>query len=234
MKLSKIIINELRKIKSLIVFNPKLKEDIIKRFHLLYHNEFCLGRLHNNTFWMGEPVQKCPLDLWVYQEILYELKPDVIIESGTAGGVTTKFLAAICQMIDKGRIITIDIKDQKNMPIHNRITYLSGSSTSENINRSVKDLMGEAKEVLVILDSDHKKEHVLEELRIYSRFVKIGGYIIVEDSNLNGHPVGPNYGPGPWEAIEEFLAENRTFIIDKSREKYFMTFNPNGYLKRIK
>lgn len=77
-------------------------------------------------------------------------------------------------------------------------------------------------------------EHVLEELRIYSQFVNVGSYVIVEDSNVNGHPVYRDHGPGPMEAIERFLEENDNFVVDKTREKFLITFNPKGYLKRIK
>ena len=87
---------------------------------------------------------------------------------------------------------------------------------------------------MVILDSDHRKPHVLEELRIYGRLVPKGSYVVVEDSNINGHPVFPGYGPGPMEALEEFLAENKDFAIDETMEKHLMTFNPKGYLRKVR
>jgi hypothetical protein len=87
--------------------------------------------------------------------------------------------------------------------------------------------------VIVILDSDHSKEHVLRELMIYSELVSTGSYIIVEDTNMNGHPVAAHSGPGPMEAVSEFLKQNRRFRIDRSREKFLMTFNPMGYLRRV-
>ena len=87
--------------------------------------------------------------------------------------------------------------------------------------------------MLVVLDSDHTRDHVLKEMHIYGPMVTLGSYIIVEDSNLNGHPVNPAAGPGPMEAIDAFLEESDGFVIDATREKYLVSFNPRGYLKRV-
>ena len=87
---------------------------------------------------------------------------------------------------------------------------------------------------MVDLDSDHKKDHVLQELKIWSPFVTTGNYLIVEDTDLNGHPVRPDYGPGPMEALEEFLKENKDFAVDQTREKFLLTFNPRGYLRKTR
>jgi cephalosporin hydroxylase len=86
--------------------------------------------------------------------------------------------------------------------------------------------------VLVILDSNHERDHVLDELRLYGPLVSSGSYLIVEDSNVNGHPVVPAFGPGPSEAIADFLAETDEFSVDATREKFFLTFNPGGYLRK--
>lgn len=187
-----------------------------------------------DTYWMGVPALKCPLDLWVYQEILFETKPDIVIECGTKKGGTSFFLASLCDLMGKGRIVTIDITNFPDKPNHERITYLHGSSTSKEIESKVKDLITEGEKVMVILDSNHRRHHVLDELRIYNKLVTKGNYLIVEDTNINGHPVFCNYGPGPMEAVNIFLKENNDFIIDRSREKFMMTFNPKGYLKKIK
>jgi cephalosporin hydroxylase len=87
--------------------------------------------------------------------------------------------------------------------------------------------------VLVLLDSDHSARHVLAELRAWHSRVPVGSYVIVEDTNVHGHPVMPSHGPGPMEAVDAFLAENDQFVVDESRQKFFMTFNPRGYLKRV-
>ena len=86
---------------------------------------------------------------------------------------------------------------------------------------------------MVSLDSDHSKDHVLVEMRAYAGLVTVGNYMVVEDTNLNGNPVWPEFGPGPKQAVEEFLSDNPCFLIDRGREKFYLTFNPGGYLKKI-
>jgi len=208
------------------------EENFINHFHKLYYESD--EKTWKNTFWLGIPAQKCPLDLWIYQEIIFETKPGIIIETGTANGGSALFLATICDLSGKGEVITIDIESRENKPEHPRIKYFLGSSTSKAIVEGVQSFVRGKDGIMVILDSDHNREHVLKELEIYSKFVTRGGYLIVEDTNLNGYPVEPDFGPGPMEAVEEFLGTNKDFMIDKSREKFYLTFNPNGYLKRTK
>jgi len=179
-------------------------------------------------------TRKCPLDLWIYQEIIFEVKPDVMIECGTANGGSALFLASMCDLVNNGKVITIDIEDKEGRPTHKRIKYLLGSSTSIEVVEQVRKLISDKDKVMVILDSDHSKGHVLSELKIYSKFVTKGSYIIVEDTNINGHPVFSDFGPGPMEAVEEFLKENKDFSVDRSREKFYLTFNPKGFLQKRK
>lgn len=206
-----------------------LSKIIVNRFHKLYYNS---GTFYN-TFWLGTQTLKCPFDLWIYQEIIYELRPDIIIECGTFQGGSALFLASICDLVNNGTILTIDIEKKKDRPQHRRIHYLHGSSTSEDIIEEIKRFIQGSDSVMVILDSNHHKDHVLNELRIYSEFVTPGSYLVVEDTNINGHPVHPDFGPGPMEAIKDFFEENNNFIIDRTKEKFLVTFNPNGYLLKI-
>jgi cephalosporin hydroxylase len=118
-------------------------------------------------------------------------------------------------------------------PSHPRIAYLTGSSTSALIVDQVRTRVAGASRVMVILDSDHKKDHVLDELRLYSPLVTKGSYLIVEDTNINGRPVFPGFGPGPAEAVDDFLSANTAFERDPSRERFLVTFNPGGYLRRV-
>jgi cephalosporin hydroxylase len=201
---------------------------VTEAFHRLYYDT----AVWKDTYWLGVRTQKCPLDLWVYQEILHELRPAAIVECGTAGGGSALFLASICDMLDQGSVITIDITEYPDRPEHPRITYLSGSSTDAQVFEQVERLVAGRAPVLVILDSNHERDHVLDELRLYGPLVSPGSYLIVEDSNVNGHPVVPAFGPGPSEAIADFLAETDEFSVDATREKFFLTFNPGGYLRK--
>lgn len=211
--------------------NP-IFDDFHKAYYYDSDNSMCVK-------WFGIPLaQKCPLDLWVYQEIIYEVKPTVVIETGTGFGGTTMFLAHMLDLLGQGMVISVDsaIVDR---PMHHRISYVAGSSIAQDTIRIVKDLVMSKYRyrqdnitTLVLLDSDTSKDHVLEELRVYSQMVSRGSYIIVCNTNLNGHPVHQEHGPGPMEAVKEFLYNNDRFQVDTSREKYGLTFNPMGYIKK--
>jgi cephalosporin hydroxylase len=209
-------------------------KDVVERFHILFYDAGQLGGTWADTFWLGVKTSKNPLDLWMYQEILYEVKPDVIVECGTYRGGSAFFFASVFDLLGHGQVVTIDVETYSNRPAHPRISYLLGSSTSSDTVGRVEDMLRGKSKVLVILDSDHHKEHVLQEMNIYSRFVSKGSYMVVEDTNTNGHPVYSDFGPGPMAAVGEFMKRNHGFIIDKSREKYLLTFYPNGWLKKIR
>ncbi|MGH2614216.1 MAG: CmcI family methyltransferase [Thermomicrobiales bacterium] len=203
---------------------------LIDRFHALYYDNRV--QTWGETYWLGHHVLKCPLDLWIYQEILHEVRPELIFETGTYRGGSALFLASICDLLGRGEVVTIDSARQKGRPRHRRIAYLTGSSTSRKILRQIRRRAKGKSPILVILDSGHGKDHVLAELNAYAPFVTPGSYLIVEDTNLNGHPVEADHGPGPAEAVAVFLAENDAFVQDDSREKFLLTFNPGGYLRK--
>lgn len=212
-----------------IFFNPKIEKNLIDEFHKFYFYSRVIG----STKWMGIRVLKIPFDLWCYQEIIYEKKPDIIIETGTGDGGTTLFLAQMCELINHGKVVSVDIS-KKIRPKHKRITYLLGSSIAPEIVKKVKSLISIKDKVMAILDSNHTKKYVLEEMKIFGSLVTKGNYLIVEDTNVNGHPVYSDHGPGPMEAVSEFLKTNKKFKIDKEREKFFITQNPDGYLLKTK
>ena len=184
-----------------------------------------------DTRYHGVQILKSPLDLWVYQEILHEHPVDLVVETGTFNGGSALYLAHLMDRLQRGRILSIDIDVRADLPQHPRIEYITGSSTSpDTVERVRRETKGA--EVLVVLDSDHSRAHVLAEMRVYADMVSAGSYLIVEDGNVNGHPVFVDHGPGPQEAIAEFLKERSDFSIDKAREKFLLTMNPNGYLRR--
>lgn len=232
--------NELKIWRSLvrrrIFLSSKNEKEIIKKFHQLYYGpgNVVSGFPWHSTSWLGVRVFKCPFDLWTYQEIIYEKKPDIIVECGTADGGGALFFASMCGLVNNGRVISVDYRPRGNLPKHDRLSYIKGSSISDEVVDRIKKEIKNGERIMAVLDSDHTKDHVLRELAVYGQLVTVGDYLIVEDTNINGNPVAHDFGPGPMEAVKEFLAENNNFISDKSREKYYLSFNPGGYLKRIR
>jgi cephalosporin hydroxylase len=210
---------------------PRVARFLGTQFHKAFYYTAGTWR---DARWLGTPLLKCPLDLWVYQEILCEVRPDVIVESGTYRGGSALFLASVCDLLGHGRVVTIDPHEYGERPQHPRITYVRGSSTAPDTLTQVRARVTGDERGLVVLDSDHAAAHVLEELRMYGPLVAVGSYLIVEDTNVNGHPVVPEHGPGPMEAVEQFLGENPAFTSDRSREKFYLTSNPAGYLRRLR
>lgn len=184
----------------------------------------------NYLTWMGRKVWKCPFDLWLYQEIIHETKPETIIETGTGYGGTAMYLASICDLVYNGKVITIDTDTYDKMPYHSRVEYVVGSSVSEHIVERVKASV--SGRVMVLLDSDHNKGHVLQEMEIYGDLVTQGNYMVVEDSNINGNPVLEGWGEGPTEAIAEYLDTHDEFEVTDIEQKMQLSFNPGGYLRR--
>jgi len=183
--------------------------------------------------YFGVPILKNPVDLLAYQQIMFDLMPDVVVETGTCYGGSALYLAHLCQLLGHGHVFTIDREPRGPLPpVHNRLTYVLGDSVAPATVAQVKQLAA-GRSALVILDSDHACQHVLAEMVAYQELVPRGGYLIVEDTNINGHPIYPGHGPGPWEAVEIFLADfGEEFVIDTTRE-YLTTYNPRGYLRRV-
>lgn len=188
-----------------------------------------------STTWRGVPVTKSPFDLWTYQEIVHELRPAVIVETGTLAGGSALFLADLLELAGgDGRVISVDVYAAPARPEHERITYVTGSSVDPDVVARVRDLVGDAAPVMVLLDSDHSAAHVAGELEAYHDLVTAGSYLVVEDGIVNGHPVEPGFGPGPTEALEPFLAAHPEFEHDPRGDRFGMTFNPGGWLRRVR
>jgi cephalosporin hydroxylase len=219
------------------MLDPSYREStqgIEEAFHVLYYNDF--ENTWETTRFMGTKVLKNPMDLWNIHEIIWEVRPDVIIESGTAYGGSSVYMAHQLDLIGKGHIFSIDIHGLElypNRPPHKRLSYVKGSSTDAALIDSIFSTVSQDQVVLVVLDSDHRRDHVIMELELLGPRVTGGSYLIVEDTNVNSRPVVPEHGPGPAEALEAWLPQHPEFVSDLTRERLHLTFNPGGYLRRI-
>lgn len=179
------------------------------------------------TYWLGKQVAKCPMDLWVYQEIIIETRPEVLIETGASGGGSAFFFATLFDLIGCGHVVTVD-KDcyPELWREHPRITYLVGDSTSEEIAAQMWAAAA-GKRTMVSLDSLHTYAHVSAELALYGECVSPGCYLVVEDTGW-GAP------EEAWanKAAAEFVAQHPGFTVDASKEKHLLTSNRGGWIRR--
>lgn len=207
-----------------------------------------------NFSWLGRPIIQYPQDMIALQEIIWEVKPDIIIETGIAHGGSLIFSASMltlleaCGEIENGQVLGIDIDIREHNkkaieahPLSKKITMLQGSSIDKEMIAKVQEFTQKGKRILVILDSNHTHEHVLAELRAYASLVSLESYCIVfdtiiEDMPEDSFPNRPwNKGDNPKTAVREFLKESSDFVIDKDIEnKILITVAPDGYLKRVR
>lgn len=196
--------------------------------------EIIQKRITGKSAYWGIPTQKNPMDFWVYQEIIHSIKPDFVIEIGNYMGGSALALAHLLDNLGHGKLIGVDVNGSRlaSQAIqHPRITFLEGDAKTTF--PQVKEAVPPTSRVLVIEDSSHEFDHTLEVLRLYSSLVSLDSYLIVEDGICRyGLDVGPS--PGPYEAVLAFLEENDEFEIDQDKEDFVLTWNPCGYLKRIK
>ena len=197
-----------------------------------FHIEYETNRMWERTSWLGVPILKLPFDLWIMQELIFKIKPDYVIETGTAYGGSTLFYSSILRLLGHGKVITVDTEDKCGLK-SDLILKIIGSSIDYAIFKEIREITRDKKNI-VFLDSWHSKDHVLKELGLYSMLIPVGSYIVAEDTHVSGHPVKWKWGEGPYEAVQEFLKHNSDFEIDKECEKLIFTFNPSGYLRRIK
>jgi len=230
------------------------KNKVLQQAWQNFHKEIVKAKYAYNFFWLGVPIIQAPQDLQALQEIVWEVKPDLIIETGIAWGGSLIFSASIlailevCGAIERGEVIGIDIDIRPHNkeailahPLSKKITMFEGSSIDEKIVGQVKERAKNKKGVLVCLDSNHTHAHVLAELKAYAHLVSVGSYCIVGDTGIEDLPEGTTndrpWGKGnnPKTAVWEFLKTHTEFEIDKSIEnKLLITASPDGYLKRVK
>jgi cephalosporin hydroxylase len=199
--------------------------------------------------WLGRPIIQYPQDMIAMQEIIWNVRPELIIETGIAHGGSLIFYASILELIGgNGKIlgIDLDIREHNKIeierhPLAKRITMIQGSSTDEEIMKQVLSFTKGKKPVLVVLDSNHTHAHVLKELECYSPLVTNGSYLVVFDTVVEDMPAGsfPNRpwdkGNNPKTAAREFLKKDNRFVVDKEIEaKLLITVAPEGYLRCVR
>jgi cephalosporin hydroxylase len=209
------------------------QQEIMRLFHDL--------PIWENLRFHNVPIIKNPLDLWMLQQIAFEVRPDFVIETGTwYGGSALYWAHTLNGMgLENARVLTVDIQDLTNEgasshPLWKKyVEFFHGSSTDPKIVSKIAQRVRNRR-VIVNLDSDHSMPHVLQELRMYGPLVSAGSYIAVEDTHLDGVPTHPEQGPGPMAAVVRFLAEggSKEFEQDFTREAMVMTSYPGGWLRR--
>jgi len=204
-------------------------DEVLRLANIIYFKK----KAYERTNWMGVPAAKCPMDMWMYQELMFALKTDLLIETGTLSGGSALFFAQMFELMGRGHVVSVDINLPATLPQHPRITYLQGSSIDANVLEQVAAHTEKARSVTVILDSDHTADYKLKELEAYSKFVSRGNYIIAEDSCFDYYPAWPEYGPGPATAVNEFIENRKNFKIDRFPELHLITFAPQAFLKRL-
>lgn len=200
-----------------------------------------------NFSWMGRPIIQYPQDIIAMQEIIYSIKPDVIIETGIAHGGSLVFYASLLELIGKGVVLGIDIDIRKHNRIElekhsmfKRIKLFEGSSVEESMVAKIKEEIRPGDIVMVLLDSNHTHDHVYRELELYNSLVSIGSYLVVFDTIIEDLPAGMY--DRPWDvgnnaktAVKKFLELNNSFEIDTEIDnKLLISVAPQGYLKRVK
>ncbi len=203
--------------------------------------------------WMGRPIIQLPEDIIRVQEVIYRVKPDVLIETGIAHGGSLIFYASLFKVMGKGRVIGVDIEirahNRKAIEEHDMchlITMIEGSSIDNGVIGKVRSQIKRGERGLVILDSNHTKEHVLAELRAYSEFVAVDSYIVACDGIAKEVVGAPRTKPewatdNPQSAIKDFLSERNDFVqeepvfqFNEGEIKERVTYWPGAFLRRVK
>jgi cephalosporin hydroxylase len=213
----------------------KMLELVGRKVGRLYHEELILrtGNFDTQT-WLGQPIWQNVLDLWTIQETISEIRPSLLIEVGTNRGGSALFYAQLMDLLGHGRLLTVDIEKMHSLD-HPRVEFLLGSSTSPEIVERMRLAAEEAEgPVMVILDGNHERDHVAQELELYSPFVTPGSYLLSQDGVIDELWMFAAARPGPLPANRDFLARHPEFEYDAERnERFLLSHHPLGWMRRM-
>ena len=222
--------------------------EVLKAAAKAFNNASNSAQYSYNFSWMGRPIIQYPQDMIAMQELIWEIKPDLIIETGIAHGGSLIYYASILELIGYGEVLGIDIdirehnkQEIEKHPMFKRIQMIQGSSIDDKIVQEVAKFASGKQKIMVCLDSNHTHDHVLNVMNMYSPFVSKNSYLVVFDTIVEDLPenyFGQNrhwgIGNNPKTAVQEFLENNKDFTIDSSIDnKLLISVAPSGYLKRI-
>jgi cephalosporin hydroxylase len=189
------------------------------------------GECHRAT-WLGKPTHRPPTDLFAYQELICRLRPEWIVETRTGAGGRALFLASVCDLIDSGRVLSIDDYPLADPPQHERVTHLRGDPAAKETARRVNEIVGEPGRSVVIVGAAASHQ-VAEAIRNYAPLVPVGSYLVIEDTILDLNQVWPDFGPGPAVAGQQ-IRDAGDFVADPWFERFGVTFNVAGFLRRAR
>jgi cephalosporin hydroxylase len=184
-------------------------------------------------------MMKCPNDIWMYQDVMTKLRPQVVIETGTYQGGSALWFAFLMDMlrIRDGRVLTIDIVNYRKTWLveHPRISYLDGNSADPEMARSIGLGLPEEGGRLVVLDSDHSAEHIYNELTLYAPMLRVGDWLVVEDTNIGWTDNNGGGDRGARGGVQDYMDQHPgEFTQDLLSERYLLTMNPGGWMQRVK
>jgi cephalosporin hydroxylase len=228
---------QIKQLRNRFIENRALREWVIDAFHLHWYHS--LETWQKNTY-LGFGVKQAPSDLWIYQELIFAQRPPFILQTGVSEGGSIVYFAHLLDLIQapaSALVIGVDIvlTEAAKRIDHPRVRLIEASSVSPETIEKIKALVGNQRG-FISLDSDHSRDHVLAELRAYAQFVAVGSHMVAEDTNVNGHPVLHDHGPGPYEAVEEFLSSEPNFVRDDGvwKERHLFSCHQYGWLKRTR
>lgn len=215
----------------------EIQRRVIDSFHRAWYDS---PETWKTSSWGGFGLKQLPFDLQTYQSILFDVRPAFVVQTGVSMGGSMAFFAHLLDAIGappESVVVGVDIAltPSARKLSHPRIRLIEASSTDPATLERVRSELPAGRRGLVSLDSDHSRDHVLREMQLYAPLVEVGSYMVVEDTNVNGHPVFPEHGPGPYEAVDAFMATSGgEFVHDERWKKMLFSFHHHGWLRRVR